>query len=239
MSTAISTFRLSIERSDSSASTTSHSPLPHSAFARPAPTEPPTSQPGSRPAARSACYEHRGGRRLAVRARHRDRPAQRGQLGQELGARALGDPPLARRRPLDVSRGNGRGVDDLHALARGHVLGGVADARLAAPRRPTGAPRRRWPRRLSRSPRPRARARRAHSRSSRPRRHPRSAGGAHSTARHPVRFRGLAHAAASSSSAATSRAASGRARLREAEAIASRRGRSASSASVSAPAARR
>jgi hypothetical protein len=54
VSTAISTLRLSIERSDSSASTMSQSPLPHRAFGRSAATAPPTSQPGSRPAARRA-----------------------------------------------------------------------------------------------------------------------------------------------------------------------------------------
>ena len=41
-------------------------------------------------------HEHRGGRRLAVGARHRNRATQRRQLAQQLRARALGQPAPAR-----------------------------------------------------------------------------------------------------------------------------------------------
>ena len=75
-------------------------------------------------------HEHRGGGRLAVRARHRDRAPQRAQLAQQLRAGPLAQPPLARRRPLGVLGRHGAGVDDLHALAGGQVGGVVADARL-------------------------------------------------------------------------------------------------------------
>ncbi len=55
VSKPISSLRLNIERSDSSASTTNHSPSPHSAFGKPSPTGAPTSHPGRKPAERSAC----------------------------------------------------------------------------------------------------------------------------------------------------------------------------------------
>ncbi len=133
VSTAISTASESIERSDSSASTTSHSPAPHCALGRPPPTGAPTSQPGSAGGGAQDVHEHRRGGRLAVRARHRDRAPQRAQLAQQLCAGPLAQPPLARRRPLGVLGGHGAGVDDLHVLAGGQVGGVVADARLQHP----------------------------------------------------------------------------------------------------------
>ena len=94
---------ISIERSDSSASTTSHT----TARARPPrvghplPPAPPTSQSGSQSGGAQRMHDHRAGGRLAVRAGHRDRAPQRGQLGQQLGARSARParargPPCAR-----------------------------------------------------------------------------------------------------------------------------------------------
>ena len=115
----------------------------------------------------------------------------------------------------DVLGRDRRGVDQLHALARGEVLRAVAQLRVEhtvrAQALDVGASRRRAPRR-SRSPALPARAPRARSRSSPRRPRPRSAGAAPPTAlprRSPAL---LAHRpAARAARSATSRAASGRA----------------------------
>ena len=97
MRTAISGSSLSSERSDSSASTTIHSPVPQPAF------EPGRAQlaaddvGGVEAGAAQRVHGHRRGRRLAVGAGDGQAAAQRGDLGEQvgpvklaLGHRALG-----------------------------------------------------------------------------------------------------------------------------------------------------
>ncbi len=99
VSTAISTFRLSIERSDSSASTTSHSPVPQCALGRPAADRGADEPARVQAAAAQDVRDHRRGRRLAVGARHRDRALQRAQLAQQLRAGTLAAGPARAPRP--------------------------------------------------------------------------------------------------------------------------------------------
>jgi hypothetical protein len=101
VSTAISTSSASIERSDSSASTTSHSPAP--VGVQPGRAQRAADEvAGSIAAAQQRVGDHRGRRRLAVRAGDRDRALQRAELGEQLGARAVAQAALARGGALGV-----------------------------------------------------------------------------------------------------------------------------------------
>ena len=86
--TATSTCSRSIDRSDSSASTTSHSPPPHAPLAAGRPHDPADEVAGVQPALEQHVGDHRRRRRLAVGPGHRDRAPQGGQLGEEVLARA-------------------------------------------------------------------------------------------------------------------------------------------------------
>ena len=132
------------ERSLSSASTTIRSLLPRRAFEPIAPTTPPTTTVGSRPACAEHGRDHRGRRRLPVRAGDGDRVRlESHQLGQHLGARDDGDraPPRFEHFGVVVAHG-GRAHDDVRAadvLRRVPLVNLRAQLLRAAPSRPSGA----------------------------------------------------------------------------------------------------
>jgi hypothetical protein len=76
--------------------------------------------------------DHRRGRGLAVGARDADDAPGRCDLAEQVGARAVGQTTLARRDALGVVRRDRRRVHDLDVVARGDVLGAMADDRADA-----------------------------------------------------------------------------------------------------------
>ena len=86
VSTAIPGASLSSERSDSSASTTSHSPAPQPAFDPGRADGAADEVAGVHPAAAQRVDEHARRRRLAVRAGDGDRRAQPGELAEQVRA---------------------------------------------------------------------------------------------------------------------------------------------------------
>jgi len=85
---------------------------------------------GLEAAAQEHVRRHRRRRGLAVCAGDGDRALERTELRQQLGAREVGQPPLARGGALGVLERDGGRVHDLDAVAGGDVRGGVADVDL-------------------------------------------------------------------------------------------------------------